>query len=173
MACKVAGAVVQLPQLLEQVQAALAKQIWRWVVGSSVDLKPLQDHCSTLALWLLLLAPVLGPVMPADQAAQLQEEAASGSCGSSGQALPTPEVASRLLDLLGHVAAPGAPGCSYPGCCNLEGRTEAELPVQACSKCKGVRYCCREHQVAHWKAGHKEVCRAAQAAAKQMCDVGS
>jgi hypothetical protein len=74
----------------------------------------------------------------------------------------------QVLGLLGHVVAPGAPGCSNPGCCNMAGRSEAELPLQVCSKCRGARYCCREHQVAHWKAGHKEVCRAAQAAAQQV-----
>jgi hypothetical protein len=36
-----------------------------------------------------------------------------------------------------------------------------------------VRYCCREHQVAHWKAGHKEVCQAAQAAAQQVMDAAT
>ena len=29
-----------------------------------------------------------------------------------------------------------------------------------CSRCAGPAYCCKEHQVAHWKAGHKAECRA-------------
>jgi hypothetical protein len=176
MTCKLAGAVAQLPKLLTQVQGAASRQPWGKAFAtvtsrslqSSEDLKTLQDDCCKLALWLLLLAPVLGPVVPAKQAAQPQEAAASGSWCGSGQALPTPEAASRVLGVLGQAAAPGAPGCSYLGCCNLQGRTEAELPVQACSKCHGARYCCREHQVAHWKAGHKEECQAVQAAAMQM-----
>jgi hypothetical protein len=175
MACKLAGAVAQLPQLLAQVQAAAAQQPWGGVLTSGacmrMDFDQLQKECSALADWALLLAPVLGLVMPAEQAARLQEAAAGVSSDGSGQTLVTPDVTSRVLDLLGHVEAPGAPGCSYPGCCSLEGRSEDELPVQVCTRCRGVRYCCREHQVAHWKAGHKEVCQAAQAAAQQLCDV--
>jgi hypothetical protein len=36
--------------------------------------------------------------------------------------------------------------------------------LKQCSRCKAVAYCCRDCQVAHWKAGHKEACqeRAAQ-----------
>jgi len=175
MGCKVAGALAQLPHLLQQVQGAAAQQPWGEAMasGAVMDLCQLQENCNALAQWALLLAPVLGLVMPADQAAQLQEVPAGTNRSREGFVLLTPDAISRVLDLLGHVAAPGAPGCSYLACCNLEGRTEAELPLQACSKCHGARYCCREHQVAHWKAGHKEVCQAVQAAAKQMCDVAA
>jgi pre-rRNA-processing protein TSR4 len=31
--------------------------------------------------------------------------------------------------------------------------------LQRCSKCKQVSYCCREHQVAHWKLVHKLECQ--------------
>ncbi len=49
--------------------------------------------------------------------------------------------------------------------------TEAEYPKgvnvcaicglhseQKCSRCKGPYYCSRDHQLAHWRAGHKKVC---------------
>ncbi len=29
---------------------------------------------------------------------------------------------------------------------------------QRCAKCRGPRYCSRAHQLAHWRAGHKNVC---------------
>ena len=32
------------------------------------------------------------------------------------------------------------------------------LNLRSCSRCKTVSYCCRECQVAHWKAGHKGNC---------------
>jgi hypothetical protein len=174
-ACKAAGAVAQL---LEEMQGAMKQQPWgreqlHQLEELGVGLPLLHSSCSKVADWALLLAPVLGQLLPPGQAAQLQEVAAGVSRDSEGSLLLTPDAISRVLGLLGHVAAPGVRGCSYPGCCNLEGRTEAELPVQVCSKCKGVRYCCREHQVAHWKAGHKEVCQAAQAAVKQVCDVAA
>jgi hypothetical protein len=108
-------------------------------------------------------------LLPAQQAAELQETAAEVQRDEvTNRAVLTPATSARVLGLLGHVVAPGAPGCSYLGCCNLEGRSEAELRVQVCTSCRGARYCCREHQVAHWKTGHKEVCQAAQAAVKQV-----
>jgi hypothetical protein len=128
------------------------------------------NYCARVADWALLLAPLLAVLLPAQQAAELQEAAAGVERDVHGfmKADLTPEQVTHVLGLLVHVVVPDAPGCSYPGCCNMEGRSEAELPVQACRNCRGVRYCCREHQVAHWKAGHKEVCLAAQAAAQQV-----
>jgi hypothetical protein len=42
------------------------------------------------------------------------------------------------------------------------GPGEEEAPIdsgwKACSKCKVVRYCCREHQKEAWKMGHKHSC---------------
>jgi hypothetical protein len=177
MACKAAGAVAQLPQLLEQLQGIImprqpqATALAFGVAAFKLDVPQLQRQCTALAEWAVLLAPLLGLLLPAEQAAQLQEAAAGIPRDSDGRPRVSPKACSQVLRLMGHVAAPGPRGCSYPGCCNLEGRSEAELPLQVCSQCKGVRYCCREHQVAHWKAGHKEVCRAAQAAAEQVCDV--
>jgi hypothetical protein len=34
-----------------------------------------------------------------------------------------------------------------------------------CTRCRGVSYCSKECQVAHWKAGHKKVCQERPAAA--------
>ncbi|GFR44815.1 hypothetical protein Agub_g6152 [Astrephomene gubernaculifera] len=49
-------------------------------------------------------------------------------------------------------------GCGNPGCANLAGDSEAEVKLKKCGRCGAVGYCCRECQVAHWKAGHKEAC---------------
>ena len=49
----------------------------------------------------------------------------------------------------------GAPDmCGYEGCMK-SGAT------QQCSRCKVVKYCSRECQRRHWKAGHREECCAA------------
>jgi hypothetical protein len=168
-ACKAAGAVAQLPGLLQQLQPIMAQQGWgRAVAGSQVmGVDTAVAFCSFVMDWVLLLAPLLAVLLPVEQAAELQKAAADVSRSNAAMAA-LPGHISANLGLLGHVVAPGTPGCSYPGCCNMEGRSEAELRVQVCSKCKGVRYCCREHQLAHWKAGHKGVCQAAQAAAQQV-----
>ncbi len=58
-----------------------------------------------------------------------------------------------------------APRCGFPGCVNLEGDSEAGLRARgprACGRCGAVRYCSKECQAAHWKAGHKQVCGRAQ-----------
>jgi hypothetical protein len=172
-ACKAAGAVAQLPGLLDQLQPIMAQQAWGRGVAASVRFTPevYIPGCGEAASWGHLLAPLLGVLLPAQQAAELQEVAAGVEQDDEGARVLELEQVASLLNLLGQVVVPGAPGCSYPGCCNMEGRSETDLPTQVCSKCRGARYCCREHQVAHWKAGHKEVCRAAQAAAQQVQDM--
>jgi len=168
-ACKAAGAVAQLPVLVEQLQGIMAQQSWAQETAGELNAADVTASCGLVADWALLLAPLLAVLLPAQQAAELMEAAAGAQSDEvTHRAVRTPPNIARVLGLLGHVAAPGAPGCSHPGCCNLEGRSEGELPTLVCSKCRGARYCCREHQVAHWKAGHKEVCLAAQAAAQQV-----
>jgi hypothetical protein len=168
-ACKAAGAVAQLPVLLAQLQPIMAQQPWGRDMARILQRAQTRDAWRAAADWALLLAPLLAVLLPAQQAAELQEAAEDAQRDNvTRKALLTPATIAHVLGLLGHVVVPGAPGCSYPGCCNLEGRSEAELRVQVCTRCRGARYCCREHQVAHWKAGHKEVCKAAQAAVQQV-----
>lgn len=31
--------------------------------------------------------------------------------------------------------------------------------TKKCSKCQSVYYCCVEHQMTHWKSGHKKLCK--------------
>jgi hypothetical protein len=172
-ACKAAGAVAQLPQLWEQVESTMKQQPWaRELVnlpqGVRPDLPRLRNLCSSVARWAMLLGPLLEVLLPAEAPAQLREVAASVRRDKQG----SPSVFSQLVGLLGRVAVPSMPGCSYPGCCNLEGHSEAELPVQVCSGCKGVRYCCRKHQAAHWKAGHKAICKVTQATVTMLLGPG-
>lgn len=50
--------------------------------------------------------------------------------------------------------------------CALEGCGAREIHVaqfKKCAACQAVVYCCREHQVEHWKA-HKKACKAARKA---------
>ncbi|KAG2483244.1 hypothetical protein HYH03_017901 [Edaphochlamys debaryana] len=50
-------------------------------------------------------------------------------------------------------------GCSNPACANLEGDSDAALPLRACAGCGGAAsYCSRECQTAHWRSGHREAC---------------
>lgn len=48
--------------------------------------------------------------------------------------------------------------CGYAWCCNLEGRSEAEVRLRACGRCRAVGYCSAECQRADWAAGHKAEC---------------
>eukprot|EP00873_Tetraselmis_striata_P044661 jgi/Tetstr1/464925/TSEL_009659.t1 len=48
----------------------------------------------------------------------------------------------------------GVTGCSLCG----KGPPYREQ-LKLCAKCRGAKYCSRECQTAHWKAGHKEQCK--------------
>ncbi|GFR42603.1 hypothetical protein Agub_g3534 [Astrephomene gubernaculifera] len=50
-------------------------------------------------------------------------------------------------------------GCGNPACVNVSGGSEGELPRRACGRCGAVSYCGPECQRAHWRAGHKDVCK--------------
>jgi len=47
--------------------------------------------------------------------------------------------------------------CGYPGCMNSS-RIAGQSSMKKCSKCKKVYYCGKEHQLLHWKSGHKQAC---------------
>ncbi|KAG2483245.1 hypothetical protein HYH03_017902 [Edaphochlamys debaryana] len=72
-----------------------------------------------------------------------------GTFRSAAALLPASPAAARQL--LG--------GCSNPACANLEGDSDAALPLRACAGCGGAAsYCSRECQMAHWRSGHREAC---------------
>ncbi len=53
------------------------------------------------------------------------------------------------------------PRCGFPGCINMEWDSEAGLRARgprACGRCGAVRYCSRDCQAAHWRAGHTQEC---------------
>ncbi|MEW5316805.1 MAG: hypothetical protein WDW38_008155 [Sanguina aurantia] len=58
-----------------------------------------------------------------------------------------------------HVRGPIFPGCSLTHCCNIDGRSEAELPTLLCSGCRRARYCGAECQRAAWVGRHRAVCQ--------------
>ncbi|KAG2488645.1 hypothetical protein HYH03_012813 [Edaphochlamys debaryana] len=80
---------------------------------------------------------------------------------------PPPDVAALLAAPLpppiavplAEAAFPGLRVCEYPGCLSYGGRSEAELPLKHCARCKCVRYCSQECQREHWREGHKAKCR--------------
>ncbi|GLC71933.1 hypothetical protein PLESTF_001182600 [Pleodorina starrii] len=90
--------------------------------------------------------------------------AAAAAAAAAEQARPLPEelrqwaAAAALLVPPSEVRAV-LPTCDYPGCVNLAGDSEAGPGLAGCAGCGGrVRYCSRDCQTAHWKAGHKAAC---------------
>ncbi len=47
--------------------------------------------------------------------------------------------------------------CANEMCLSFAGERDARLGLQRCGRCE-ARYCCRECQAAHWRAGHKREC---------------
>jgi hypothetical protein len=186
VACTAAGELLGVPHLLEQAVDAFS--MYNMFPADRVDLLgPLELHRRRLAAavqevaeWAVLLHPLLVQLLPAKQGqvlaglhGRLVGSSSSSSSSSSGAArghsttprLSSAEVAS-VLGALQHVVIPGQPGCSNPRCCCLDGVSEEEMKTQVCAACHGARYCSAACQRAHWKAGHKEVCKAVQAAAQ-------
>jgi hypothetical protein len=85
----------------------------------------------------------------------------------------TDEEVDAVLGAVRAVVVPEQPGCSNPRCCCLNGPSEGEMKMQACAACRGARYCSAACQRAHWSAGHKEVCKAVQAAAQAAAVKGT
>jgi hypothetical protein len=194
VACKAAGALQGVPQLLERVlQVAITHG---WATGPEATLlNAYRISCTNLfaavqdvAEWAVLLHPLLVQLLPAEQGqvlASLQgrlvaahSTSSTSSSGSNTVRQPgsskllSAEEVEAVLGALQHVVIPGQPGCSNPRCACLEGPSEAGVKIQSCAGCRGARYCSAACQRAHWKAGHKEVCKAAQAAAKAAAAVG-
>jgi hypothetical protein len=48
--------------------------------------------------------------------------------------------------------------CNNPGCTSMSKVSELQLG-SSCSGCRAATYCSKECQGAHWKMGHKEVCK--------------
>ncbi len=44
-------------------------------------------------------------------------------------------------------------------CAMCDARETEPRLFKLCSRCGGAAYCCKEHQVAHWRAGHKKECK--------------
>jgi hypothetical protein len=190
VACKAAGELLGLQELLEQaVQACHMYRIiesWQLFEVGAMEYHRgrLWAAVQEVAEWAVLLHPLLVQLLPAEQGQVLgslhgrlvgssNSSSSSSSSSSSGAArghsttprLSSAEVAS-VLGALQHVVIPGQPGCSNPRCCCLDGVSEEEMKTQVCAACHGARYCSAACQRAHWKAGHKEVCKAVQAAAQ-------
>jgi hypothetical protein len=46
--------------------------------------------------------------------------------------------------------------------CYVESGAEPGTKLLQCIQCKRVWYCCKEHQLLHWKLAHKKACKALQ-----------
>ncbi|KAK9846002.1 hypothetical protein WJX81_008131 [Elliptochloris bilobata] len=57
-------------------------------------------------------------------------------------------------------------GCSYAGCVQLAGLSEARLLIKVCSGCNVAKYCSEACQHLHWRCGHKVACQRRQSRAK-------
>jgi hypothetical protein len=65
--------------------------------------------------------------------------------------------ASHPISAAGEGSAEAPGGTKEPRPCAMCGQLFTKL--RRCSQCKKVSYCCREHQVAHWKEVHKHECQ--------------
>jgi hypothetical protein len=57
-----------------------------------------------------------------------------------------------------------APVEQFCAWCHSKSGAEVGTRLLQCTQCKRVSYCCREHQLLHWKRSHKSACKASQQA---------
>jgi hypothetical protein len=58
-------------------------------------------------------------------------------------------------------AAPGLRPCALASCGAREKHRSGAAHFKSCAACRGVAYCCKEHQTADWPS-HKTACKAAR-----------
>ena len=81
-----------------------------------------------------------------------------GSAMDASAASVSSTVASREAARVAAAAAPECHECALSGC---SAREMHAAHFKSCAACRGVAYCSKEHQVAHWPA-HKKACKAAR-----------
>ena len=72
-------------------------------------------------------------------------------------ALQEDEDAIENLDLLDQEEGKTTP--TLPRCAFCSRPESTALPLKKCQQCHTARYCNRECQMTHWKAGHKRECK--------------
>jgi hypothetical protein len=199
VACKAAGALQGALQLLvEFVTGSMGHKLMpvdsAHLASQHRQIHRLSAAVQELAEWAVLLHPLLVQVLPAEHgqvlvglAGRLAGSSSSSSSsrlfgrlvGMVSQQVPESKLSdaevAAVLGALQHVVIPEQPGCSNPRCCCMEGVSEAAMQTQVCVACRGARYCSTACQRAHWKGGHKEACKAVQAATEAAAEaaVGS
>ncbi len=66
-------------------------------------------------------------------------------------------------------AAPGLRRCGLAACGALEAHPSH---LKSCAACRGVAYCCKEHQTEDWPS-HKAACKAARKGAERSAERGA
>ena len=91
-----------------------------------------------------------------------------GNAAIDAAAYALPEHAEGLRDMVATLRREAKrPVCNGPGCSATTGGAD-NTKLRRCAGCTQTMYCSHLCQVAHWRAGHKAECRAAQAAAAQQ-----
>jgi hypothetical protein len=171
---RIASMLVGMPARFAWLKVKMQATVFDQDALQPLDPLKLAAALRYLTAWVLLVRPLLSDLLPPRQAQLLQLlgkkwEAAGGgpgrfvkeriqSCSDAEFGL-TADEQGYVLQLAGCVVVPHLPGCWNPLCCNLSGLSEMDVKTFHCPRCRQAQYCSRACQAAHWKAGHKAVCR--------------
>jgi hypothetical protein len=154
----------ELPVLLEQCEAALR------TLGRQLKQLQSQLPAAEVDRWLQTAAAIT-PMVAAGSSAAAAGSSSSSSDNASVAAL------GKQLRALGSLAATLLPSphvCNNPACVTISAPGAAAAGVSGlsekavvakgrCSGCQVSRYCSKSCLAAHWKEGHKAVCKLLQA----------
>ena len=112
-----------------------------------------------------------------------ERQAAADVCGLKWHVADETSCYRLIRDFLRSVEAQGLPDSAMMSCTSMKRKSDwngctscgldpiregGDNGLKVCSGCKMVRYCSRECQKEHWRAGHKRECAALRESRKQM-----
>jgi hypothetical protein len=164
----------EVGRLLDAVLMVRRATLWRDDGAGSEAFPPRRGYIDQEAFLLYFLElvvdgldnhPVMRFVAKPEDAAMLRRvlhefsELLDASCEGGGGCAAARRTVACSQGNVGARAARHRANWTPRSCAQCGARETEPKLYKLCSRCGAVAYCCKEHQVQHWRAGHKAACR--------------